>query len=394
MHKRNGLTALRVKRLRTAGRHADGSGLYLAVNENGAKSWVFMWKRNGKRHARGLGSVDTVSLIEARELAAEARKAVREGRDPRAARAGMVTFGQVADELFESLSPSWRNAKHRYQWERALENHCKLLRDKPVSEISTEDVLGVLKPLWATTPVTAARTRDRIERVLDAAKAKGHRTGENPARWKGNLKDLLPKRRHVVAHHKAMPYGDVPAFMAKLRASEGVGCSALEFAILTAARPGEVLGARWPEIDLETKVWTVPGARMKGGREHRVPLSPRCVTILRHMSKARISDYVFPGERADRPVASNTLRVISRRLGADATVHGFRSTFREWCGDRTPFPREVAEACLSHLVGDAVERAYRRGNAFEKRAQLMQAWANFAELKAGKVIALRRGRAG
>jgi integrase len=392
MHKRNGLTALRVKRLRTAGRYADGGGLYVAVNENGAKSWVFMWKRHGKRHARGLGSVADVSLVEAREAAAEARKAVREGRDPRAARAGTVTFGAVADELFETLSSKWRNAKHRYQWQRALENHCKALRDKPVAEIGTEDVLVVLKPLWAATPVTAARTRERIEQVLDAAKAMGHRTGDNPARWKGNLRHLLPMRRHVVAHLKAMQYAELPRFMAKLRAFEGLGGSALEFAILTAARPGEVLGAQWPEVDLEAKVWTVPGARMKGGREHQVPLSPRCVTILRRMSKARVSDYVFPGERADRPVGGNTLRVILSRLGADATVHGFRSSFREWCGDRTAFPREVAEAALAHLVGDAVERAYRRGDAFEKRGQLMQAWASYCEPKAANVITMS-GRA-
>jgi Arm DNA-binding domain len=189
MRKHNGLTALRVKRIRKTGRHADGSGLYLAVSETGAKSWIFMWKRGRKRHARGLGSVDTVPLVEARQLAAEARKAVREGRDPRAARASTVTFGQVADELFETLSPAWRNGKHRYQWRRAPENHCKPLRDKRVVEIGTDDVLRVLKPLWATRPVTAARTRGRIEQVLDAAKARGHRTGENPARWKGNLKD-------------------------------------------------------------------------------------------------------------------------------------------------------------------------------------------------------------
>jgi len=196
-----------------------------------------------------------------------------------------------------------------------------------------------------------------------------------------------------VAHLKAMDYAELPRFMVKLRAFEGVGGSALEFAILTAARPGEVLGARWPEVDLEAKkVWTVPGARMKGGREHQVPLSPRCVAILRQMSKARVSDYVFPGERADRPVAGNTLRVILSRLGADATVHGFRSSFREWCGDRTAFLREVAEAALAHLVGDAVERAYRRGDAFEKRRELMQAWASYCEPKAANVITMS-GRA-
>jgi integrase len=391
MHKRNGLTALRVKRLRKPGRHADGGNLFLAVNENGAKSWVFMWKRHGKRHARGLGSAADVSLVEAREAAAEARKAVREGRDPRAARAGVVTFGAVADELFETLSPSWRNAKHAYQWRRALENHCAGLRDMPVAEIGTEDVLRVLKPLWTATPVTASRTRDRIERVLDAARARGYRSGENPARWKGNLKDLLPMRRHLVAHLKAMPYAELPRFLVKLRAFEGVGGSALELAILTAARPGEVLGARWPEVDLEAKVWTVPGARMKGGREHRVPLSPRCAAILRQMSKARVSDYVFPGERADRPVAGNTLRVILSRLGAEATVHGFRSSFRDWCGDRG-VAREVAEMALAHGIENKTEAAYRRGTAFEQRRELMTAWASYCSEPKGNVITMR-GRA-
>ncbi len=273
---------------------------------------------------------------------------------------------------------------------RALEHDSKPLRDKPVADIGTDDVLGVLRPLWTAKPVTAARTRDRIERVLDAAKAKGHRTGDNPPRWRGNLRDLLPKRRNVVAHHEAVPYAEVPGYMAKLRALKGVGCAALEFAVLTAARPGEVLGAKWSEIDLKSQIWTVPAVRMKGGREHRVPLSPRCVTILRHMAKARVSDFVFPGERADRPVSGNTLRVILRRLGADATVHGFRSTFRDWCGDRTTYPREVAEAALAHLTGDAVERTYRRGDAFDKRCELMRTWANYCEPKAGNVVTLRR----
>jgi hypothetical protein len=209
MHKRNGLTALRVKRKHKPGRYGDGGGLYLAVNENEAKSWVFMWKRHGKRYARGLGSTADVSLLEAREAAAEARKAVREGRDPRAARAGTVTFGAVADELFATLSLKWRNRKHAYQWRRALEVHCKPLRNKAVAEIGTEDVLGVLKPLWAKATVTASRTRDRIEQVLDAAKAKGHRSGDNPARWKGNLKHLLPERSHVVVHYKAIPFSAV-----------------------------------------------------------------------------------------------------------------------------------------------------------------------------------------
>lgn len=400
MHKggrdRQPLTALDVRRKRKPGRYGDGRGLYLAVSETGAKSWIFLWTRHGKRHAVGIGSADIVSLIEARDRAAECRKAVHDGRMPQSARtskAGVVTFGTMADELFESLSPLWRNAKHVYQWRRTLEEHCQVLRDKAVAEIGVDDVLRVLKPLWTTRLETALRTRMRIERVLDFAKAKGHRMGENAAAWKGNLVALLPRpksKRERVVHLAAMPYAEMPAFIGKLRKQMGIAARALEFCILTAARSGEVAGAKWGEIDIAAKMWAVPGERMKAGLLHRVPLSRRVVVILREMEKFRTSEFVFPGAKDGRPLSDMALTQLLRRMGLEVTTHGFRSSFRDWAGDCTPFPREVAEAALAHLVGDEVERAYRRGDALDKRRELMEAWANYCEPKAANVIAIRR----
>ena len=234
--------------------------------------------------------------------------------------------------------------------------------------------------------------RGRIERVLDAARAKGLRSAENPARWRGHLANLLPKRHKLTrGHHAAMPFAEVPKFLAALRTVDGVSARALEFTILTAARSGEVLGARWPEIDLEAKVWTVPAARMKAAREHRVPLSPRAVAIIAAMAETRVSDYVFPGARRDRPLSVMAMAMLLRQHAPGVTVHGFRSAFRDWCGERTHFPRELAEAALAHVVGDATERAYRRGDALDKRRELMDAWANHCEPKAGNVVPLQRG---
>jgi integrase len=399
---RKGLTALRVKRIRKPGRHMDGDGLYLAVSETGAKSWVFMWKRNGKRHAVGLGSAEIVSLADARDSAAERRKVVRTGGIPLSARAakvraaaGVATFGAMADELFESLSPSWRNAKHRYQWKRTLEVHCQSIRHRAVAEIAVEDVLRVLKPLWTSRVETALRTRARIERVLDFAKAKQvDGMGEkNAAAWKGNLAALLPappSKRKRVQHLRALPYDELPGFIGKLRNQDGVAARALEFDILTAARPGETAGARWREINFTDKAWAVPGERMKAGLPHRVPLSKRAVAILREMEKGRVSEFVFPGLKDGKPLSDMALTQLLRRMGIDVTAHGFRSSFRDWCGDCTHFPREVAEAALAHLVGDEVERAYRRGDALDKRRELMVAWANYCEPKVGNVVQMRR----
>lgn len=383
-----------------SGRHADGGGLFLMVGGEGrhrTASWLFLWKVDGHRREMGLGSFRSVPLAVARDLAKAAREDVAAGRDPIAARnarrAGNISFGEAADKYIEEMEPSWRNAKHRYQWRETLKTYAAPLRPTPVSQITTDRVLAVLKPLWLTKSETAIRLRGRIERVLDWAKAKHHRSGENPAAWKGNLKELLPllpAKRKRVKHHPAMPFADVPAFMGKLQKQMGIAARALEFCILTAARSGEVAGAKWSEIDFAAKTWTVPGERMKAGLLHRVPLSGRAVAILREMEKLRTSEFVFPGAKDSRPLSDMALTQLLRRMGLDVTTHGFRSSFRDWAGDRTAFPREVAEAALAHLVGDEVERAYRRGDALEKRRKLMVAWADHCEPKAGNVIAIRR----
>jgi integrase len=305
----------------------------------------------------------------------------------------MMTFRDAAAALMESMSPSWRNAKHRAQWTMTLTVYCAPIASLSVSNVSTDDVLRVLKPLWLTKSETASRLRGRIERTLDFAKAKGMRSGENPARWRGHLDALLPKRQKLTrGHHKALPFDDVPGFMAKLRERSGPAPAALEFAILAAARSGEVLSATWREIDLDARVWTVPAERMKAGRVHRVPLSGRAVAVLETMLAVRTSDFVFPGMLADRPLSVMALEMVLRRMKVHATVHGFRSTFRDWTGERTVFPREIAEAALAHLVGDEVERAYRRGDALDKRRSLMEAWASFcASTPVGKVVAFAKG---
>ena len=306
-----------------------------------------------------------------------------------------MTFGDTADALLESMSPSWRNAKHRAQWAMTLRVYCASLTNTPVGNVTTDEVLRVLKPLWATKAETASRLRGRIERVLDFAKARGMRSGENPARWRGHLDALLPKRQKLTrGHHKAMPFADVPEFMTALRDMGGIASKALAFAILTAARSGEVLGARWEEIELNAKVWTVPAARIKAGREHRVPLSKRALAILAELAKLRLNDFVFPGLKLGSPLSAMALEAVLRRANVDVTVHGFRSAFRDWAGERTAFPREVAEAALAHLVGDEVERAYRRGDTLEKRRKLMDSWASFCAASAGlNVVAFAKASA-
>jgi integrase len=343
-----------------------------------------MTKRAGKQRPIGLGSARDVSLKDARELAEACRRALHLGRDPKsvlAEAAGELTFEAAARELIDSMAPGWRNAKHSAQWRMTLlgemsdkdgctkktrYDYCAAIRNKPVSNLTTEDALRVLKPLWQTRPETANRLRGRCERVWDFAKARGYCSGENPFRWRGHLDKLLPKRPRLSrGHHKAMPFPDVPAFVSKLRAMQGVAARALEFAILTAARSGEVLGARWEEIDLETKVWTVPPERMKGGREHRVPLSERAMVILIELHGVRISDFVFPGFKPGQPLSNMALDAVLRRAKVDFTVHGFRSAFRDWAGDSTAFARDVVEAALAHAIGNKTEAAYRRSDALE-----------------------------
>jgi integrase len=400
----NKLTDVKVKAERKASRHSDGGGLYLNVSPSGSKSWLFMWsamvagidgKPRQRRREMGLGAYPTVGLADARKKAEDCRKAVEEGRDPIAERdkAAEPTFAECADQFLASMEKSWRNEKHRAQWRMTLTDYCKPIGTKRVSEISTEDVLSVLSPIWAEKSETASRLRGRIERVLDYAKAKGWRSGENPALWRGHLKSILPARQKLArGHHAAMPYAEVPAFVQRLPDKEAMAARALEFLILTAARAGEVLGATWAEIDFENKLWTVAAPRMKAGREHRVPLSERAVDILRDLHEARISDYVFPGFRPRMPLSNMALAKLMERMKVDQyTAHGFRSAFRDWTGDHTSVPREVAEAALAHTVGDATERAYRRADALEKRRKLMQAWADYLAKPAGSnVVPMRR----
>ncbi len=384
----NKLAALKVKSL-GAGRHSDGGGLYLDRDEGGRSRWVFMWKVKGKRREMGLGSAAPggVSLAQARVEAAKAREALQNNLDPIEARDAVPeepkpvpTFGEVADTLVADLGPQWRNSKHRAQWAMTLKEYAAPLRAMPVDKVDTDAVLAVLKPIWSTKAETASRLRGRIERVLDAARAKGDRSGENPARWRGHMKHLLPQRQKLQrGHHAAMPFEELPAFITRLRERDAVAAMALEFLILTAARSGEVLGATWAEIDLEAKLWTVPAERMKAGREHRVPLSPRAVAILEKVKPLASGAYVFPGRRGKgAPLSGMALQMLLRRMKVEVTPHGFRSSFRDWAGELSHFPREIAEAALAHTVGDATERAYRRGDAVEKRREMMAAWAEFA----------------
>jgi integrase len=385
------LSARAVTTLREPGRHADGGGLYLLISKTGAKSWVFMFKRAGKRTELGLGSLLNVPLAEARAKAAQCREAIGREEDPRIVLRGSTvpTFGELADEVIRSLEAGWKNEKHKAQWRSTLSTYAAPIRNKPIDKIDTEDVLAVLRPIWLEKAETAQRLRGRIEAVLNAAKAKGFRTGENPAAWRGHLDQLLAKQQKLRrGHHGAMPYRDVPAFIARLHGMNSVSARALKFLILTAARTGEVLGAKWGEIDTAARVWTVPAARMKAGREHRVPLSDAALSILAEQAKLRRSndpdEPIFPGRGRTGGLSSMALEMILRRMEIKAsgvTVHGFRSAFRDWCGEETHFPREVAEAALAHTVRDKVEAAYRRGDALEKRRKLMDEWSKFIAIR-------------
>jgi integrase len=359
----------------------DGAGLYLHVKTSGAKSWAFIWKEAGKRREMGLGAYPAIRLARARLLAADAREAIAEGRDPIAEKRKEEepTFGEACDRFLASNEGAWRNEKHKAQWRMTLGVYAKPMRSKKVSEVETDDVLAVLTPLWQSRPETASRLRGRIERVLDFAKAKGWREGENPARWRGHLKAILPARQKLTrGHHAAMPYKAVPGFVAQLMSRDAMAARGLAFLILTAARSGEVLGARWDEFDLEAGVWSVPASRMKAGREHRVPLSKPALAIISALSETRTSDFVFSGQKPGRPLSGMAFEMLMRRMAAGAyTAHGFRSAFRDWAGDETSFPREVAEQALAHHVGDATERAYRRGDALERRRRLMEAWTSY-----------------
>lgn len=390
----NKLSATQAAKLKSRGRHSDGGGLYLFIDDSGRRRWIFMYARGGKRTELGLGGGRDLSLANARTEAAALRAVLANGGDPKAERAKgdrVPTFGESADAHVEAMKPSWSNAKHAAQWAMTLTKYAEPMRGKPVSEIVTQDVLDVLQTLWKRTPETAERLRGRIENVLDAAKAKGHRSGENPARWRGHLDQLLPKRQRLSrGHHTALAYDAVPEFMENLRGRSAVAASALEFVILTAARSGEVLGAQREEIDLDKKVWKVPAARMKAGREHRVPLSPRAIEIVEAMQMLDTPAFLFPGSKPETPLSSMAMAMLLRRMKSDITVHGFRSTFRDWASETTSFPHEVCEMALAHTIANKAEAAYRRGDLFDKRRKLMEAWAGYCgNPKEGKVVPLR-----
>lgn len=390
----NKLSAVKVAKLKASGRHSDGGGLYLSVDDSGRRRWMFMYTRNGRRTELGLGGGRDLSLAAARTEAAALRAMLAEGRNPKTARAklqGTPTFGECADAYIEAMTPSWRNPKHIAQWRMTLTTYAAPLRPQPVDEITTSEILDVLQPLWKRTPETAERLRGRIENVLNAAKAKGYRSGENPAAWRGHLDQLLPKRQRLTrGHHAALAYDAAPMFMADLRPRRATAARALEFVILTAARSGEALGATWDEIDLDKQVWVVPPARMKTGKEHRVPLSERAFAIIAEMADLGTNGYVFPGPKPEMPLSSMAMAMLLRRMKADITVHGFRSTFRDWASETTSFPHEVCEMALAHTIANKAEAAYRRGDLFDKRRKLMDAWAGYCTSpKEGKIVTLR-----
>lgn len=398
----NLLTARFVTTVTQTGKHADGGGLYLLVRKRGEaveRLWLFRYKRGGrdaeKEATLSLGPARTVSLAAARLMAHRCREALREGVDPRSVltKAGAIpTFGEFADELMDDTEKGFRNEKHRAQWRMTLgDAYCRSIRSLSVDQITTEQVLNVLQPIWLAKPETASRLRGRIERVLDSAKARGFRHGENPARWRGHLKLLLPQRQRLTrGHHKALPWAQLPSFMARLRQLDSVSSLALEWTILTAARSGEAIKAPRAEIDREAKVWTIPAERMKGGRQHRVPLCERCIEIFDELS-ALGSDWLFPARKPKKHMSGSAMAECLKEFEVEATVHGFRSTFRDWVDEATAFDGNLAEAALSHLVGDETERAYKRGDALAKRRKLMEAWASYcAGQIAGNVIAMKR----
>ena len=386
------LTALKATKLRKPGRYGDGGGLWLQVSGVGAKSWLFRYTIRGKARQMGLGPFNTVTLAEARDAALNARRTLRAGTDPINARreeitqarlgeARSMTFQQCAEAYIAGHKNSWRNPVHARQWPNSLRDYVyPLIGTLPVSEVDTGLIMKILEGIWQEKPETASRVRMRLETVLSWATARGYRFGDNPARWRGHLDQLLPARKTMarVKHHAALPYAEIGAFTSELRSKDGIAARALEFLILTAARTSEVTGAMWSEIDLMKGLWIIPGERMKAGRDHRAALSKRAMQILTALP--REAEFVFPGGQKGKPLSNMAMLKTLARMGrAEITVHGFRSTFRDWAAEQTNFPRDVAEMALAHVVGDKTEAAYRRGDMFEKRRQLAEAWAIYCE---------------
>jgi integrase len=409
------LNPLKVKNLTKPGRYGDGDGLWFQVRDATHRSWLYRYTVAGKARQMGLGAYPDVSLAEARERAARARRVRRDRGDPieqrreqRRARATPAldrTFQAACERYIVAHEAGWRSAVYRSQWRNTLAADAyPVIGDLPIKAIETEHVTRVLEPIWHRKPVTAARLRARIEAVLDYATTMGWRSGDNPARWRGHLSNIFKSRRQlaralhdtaIVRHHKAIPWQEIGEFLADLGHQDGVAARALEFTILTAARTGETLGARWPEIDLTAAAWVVPAGRTKAGRTQRIPLSDAAVAVLRGVAALGSSpdSYVFPSGVARKPLSATAMRKVLRRMKRDGiTVHGFRSTFRDWAAEVTSYPREVAEQALAHAVHDRTEAAYRRGDLFEKRRRLMADWSEFCSRPSApaEVVPLRR----
>jgi integrase len=398
------LSAKSVEKLATPGYYCDGGGLYLQVSPSTSKSWIFRYSREGKSREMGLGSQRDVTLATARTKAGEARRQLADGVDPIRARddtraqerlqkAGTLSFSKCAEKYIAAHRAGWRNPKHAAQWMATLDTYAyPTIGNLAVRDVDTELVLRILEPIWSKKPETASRLRGRIERILDWARARGYRAGENPARWRGHLDNLLPAgmNRRVRKHHPALAYDEIPAFMQELRAQQGTAARALEFLILNASRTNEVIGAKREELDVRKSVWIIPAARMKSGKEHRVPLAPRAVEIPEAQPPG---PFMFAGRDEGQGLSNMAMLELLKRMGhGELTVHGFRSSFRDWAAERTTYPNEVCEMALAHAISDKVEAAYRRGDLFEKRRQLMHDWARYCESpKTGaKVTPLKR----
>ena len=386
------------------GKYEDGGGLRLVVSATGAKKWVLRFTINGKRREMGLGSFPDVGLAEARDKAAEYRKQAKNGIDPIEARQigaeETPTFTTCAARYIRAHRRGWKSTKHARQWVRTLKTYARpVIGKKKVDTITTENILAILSPIWTTKTETAKRIQGRIENILDYAAAYKYRDPQNPARWRGHLDKLLPKPSRVkkVTHYPAMPHTEVATFMAELSSLGSISALALQFLILTAARTKEVLQAQWNEIDLEAAVWTKPAERMKAGREHRVPLSDAALSILEALPRIEGNPYLFPGARHGRPLSNMALLKLMRSMGygvdgdrGDYVPHGFRSSFRDWSGEVSSFPRDVAEMALAHVIKNKVEAAYRRGDLFAKRCKMMQEWADYVNKQQADVIALNK----
>lgn len=390
------------------GKYEDGGGLRLVVSKSGARKWVLRYTLKGKRREMGLGSFPDVGLGDARSKAAEYRGMASHGTDPITSRrvepTKIPTFTSCAAQYIRAHRRSWKNAKHARQWVSTLKTYARpVMGDRQVDDIGTDEILKILTPIWTSKTDTAKRTQGRIENILDFAAARKYRDASNPARWRGHLDKLLPKpsRVRTVTHHPAMPYTELPGFMEVLRANDSISASALRFLILTATRTGEVLNAKWNEIDLDARVWSIPAERMKTRREHRVPLSDEAVSVLTQLPRIAGNPYLFPGSRHSRPLSNMALLQLMRGMGYGVggekgpyVPHGFRSSFRDWSGEVSSFPRDVAEMALAHVIESKVEAAYRRGDLFQKRAKMMEAWANYVSLSTDSSRVVTLGRDG